>query len=86
MADSIEHPDLINRGIDAEISDWPDSLTEDDPGPDDPGERAEWFRDQERVAEAVKEVTSSEGDDTGDAAAVEKARENVKERFPDRGI
>lgn len=88
MADEsdIQHPELINRGIDVQISDWPDSLKEGDPGPDNPAARAEWFREQKRVADAVKEHTSSEGDDTGDAAAVEKAREQVKERFGTRGL
>lgn len=88
MADEndIQHGDLVNKGIDAQMSDWPDSLKEGDPGPDDPEARTEWFREQKRVAEAVKEHTSSEGDDTGEEAAVERAREQVQERFPDRSI
>lgn len=54
----------LNSQIDSQIEDWPEKLTKNDPGPDNPRERMQWVEDWADVAEDMKvppKAPSTEG-------------------------
>lgn len=71
-------PTLVHKGIDAETSDWPDALKDQDPGADaDADERLDWYEQHKDTAEALAESEEEEEEGPDE----EEIRAQQRDRF-----